>query len=292
MVKVPEKDFMFRGVLKDHAVRFAFGNFKELATTGIIKHDTDPVAARLLGGALSAGALMSVLLNEEERYSIRIDYTAPAAGLMMDISGRGDVRGFIRNAHVMTEVDSIESACGDESTVTVTKSCNGKVLNSGQAKSAFILPEAALSYFFSVSDQVESEICSTLRFRPDPASPVESAFTLMIQALPDCNLDFFNAMREKMFTPGAAEILLSETLGAEEKIGELFKYLCEEQSVPALDFVQVDSPRFFCPCSAEKLWETAKVMLGEADFAKLLEENPDPAIRCQFCNTEHHYPRS
>ena len=26
---------------------------------------------------------------------------------------------------------------------------------------------------------------------------------------------------------------------------------------------------------------------GEADFAKLLEENPNPAIRCQFCNTEH-----
>ena len=38
MVKVSEKDFMFRGVLKDHAVRFAFGNFKELTTTGIIKN--------------------------------------------------------------------------------------------------------------------------------------------------------------------------------------------------------------------------------------------------------------
>jgi molecular chaperone Hsp33 len=292
MVKVSEKDFMFRGVLKDHAVRFAFGNFKELTTAGILKHDTDPVAARLLGGALAAGAVMSVLLNEEERYSIRIDYAGPAAGLMMDISGRGDVRGFTRNAHVMTEVDSIEAACGDESTVTVTKSCNGKVLNSGQTKSAFILPEAALSYFLSVSDQVESEICSVLRFRPEPSSPVESAFTLMIQALPDCDLEFFNALREKMFTPEAGEILLSETLGAEEKIGELFKYLCGKESIPALDFVQADSPRFFCPCSAEKLWETAKVMLGEEDFAKLLKENPDPAIRCQFCNTEHHYPRS
>ena len=33
-------------------------------------------------------------------------------------------------------------------------------------------------------------------------------------------------------------------------------------------------------------------MLGEEDFAKLLEETPDPVIVCQFCNTEHHYPRS
>ena len=65
-----------------------------------------------------------------------------------------------------------------------------------------------------------------------------------------------------------------------------------EEKTPLLDFVQVTAPRFMCPCTAQKLWETAKVMLGEEDFAKLLEENPDPAIVCQFCNTEHHYPRS
>lgn len=292
MVKAVEKDCMYRGVLKEHAVRFVFGNFRQLAETGILKHDTDPVAGRLLGGTLVSGALMSVLLNEEERYSIRIDYASPAGGLMLDVSGRGDVRGFIRNPHVMTEAESIEAACGDESTVTVTKSCDGKVLNSGQAKSAFILPEAALSYFLSVSDQVESEICTVLRFRPEPIAPVKSADSLMIQALPDCDLEFFNTLREKMFSPGAIEILTSETLESEEKIGELFKYLCDEEKTPLLDFVEVEAPRFNCPCSAQKLWDTAKTMLGEEDFAKLLEENPDPVILCQFCNTEHHYPRS
>ena len=66
-----ENDFMMRAVLKDHAVRLAFGSFKELASAGIIAHDTDPVAGRLLAGGLVAGSLMSVLLNEEERYSIR-----------------------------------------------------------------------------------------------------------------------------------------------------------------------------------------------------------------------------
>ena len=64
-----ENDFMMRAVLKDHAVRLAFGSFKELASAGIIAHDTDPVAGRLLAGGLVAGSLMSVLLNEEERYS-------------------------------------------------------------------------------------------------------------------------------------------------------------------------------------------------------------------------------
>ena len=29
-------------------------------------------------------------------------------------------------------------------------------------------------------------------------------------------------------------------------------------------------------------------MLGEEDFRKLLEEKPDPVIRCQFCGNEYH----
>ena len=93
MVKAVEKDRMYRGVLKEHAVRFVFGNFRQLAETGILKHDTDPVAGRLLGGALVSGALMSVLLNEEERYSIRIDYASPAGGLMLDSRCCLDARG-------------------------------------------------------------------------------------------------------------------------------------------------------------------------------------------------------
>ena len=289
MVKQFENDFFYRGVLKDHAVRFAFGNFRELVESGILKHDTDPVAGRLLGGALASGAMMSVLLDEKERFSIRIEYAGPAAGLMLDVAANGAVRGFTRNSHVMCETDDIDTACGDECTVTITKSCEGKVLNSGQIKSAFVLPEAALSYFLSVSDQVESEMCSAIRFRPDPASPVESAFSLMLQALPDCDYEFFNTMREKLFTPSAEAILIDPALAPEEKIGKLFADLCGSDSIPALDITEVPAPRFYCGCSAQKLWETAKVMLGEEDFAKLLEENPNPSIRCQFCNTEHFY---
>ena len=280
---------MFRGVFKEHPVRFAFGNFCRVAETGILRHDTDPVAAKLLGGALISGALLTVLLDGEERYSMRMDYAGPVRGMMLDISGSGRVRGFIRNPHVMTEAADLDHACGENCTVTITKSINGKVLNSGQIETAFAEPEAALSYFFSVSDQIETEIRSVLLFRPEPAMPVRCASAIMLQALPDCDLDHFNTMREKLLSKEAGEILADNTLAPEEQLKKLAAYLCPGDAEAALEAVEVPAPRFECPCTAEKLWETAKVMLGEEDFAKLLEENPDPVIRCEFCGSEHHY---
>ena len=284
-----ENDFMVRLVLKDYAVRLAFGSFTEVASAGIIAHDTDPVSGRLLAGGLVAGSLMSVLLNEEERYSIRIDYPGPAKGILLDVSGSGEVRGFICNPHVMTEADSLEHACGDGATVTATKSENGKVLNSGQAKSAFITPASALSYFLSVSDQVETEIRSEILLRPDPSSPVRCAYAMMIQALPDCDLEFFNQMREQLLSEAAGKILADPLLMTDRKLEALTMLLCKTAEPPAIDAAGVPAPRFVCNCSTAKIWQTARTMLGREDFEKLLQENPDPSIRCQFCNKIHRY---
>ena len=284
-----ENDFMMRVVLKDHAVRLAFGSFREVAATGIINHDTDPVAGRLLAGGLVAGSLMSVLLNEEERYSIRIDYKGPAKGILLDISGKGEVRGFICNPHVMTAADSIENACGAGATVSVTKSENGKILNSGQAESAFITPASALSYFLSVSDQVETEIRSEILLQPAPSSPVRCAYAVMIQALPDCDLEFFNQMREQLLSETAGKILSDPVLMEDRKLEALAMLLCKSAEPPAMDIAGVPAPRFVCNCSAGKIWQTAKTVLGKEEFEKILQENPNPAIRCQFCNKVHHY---
>ena len=291
MVMCSDKDFLIRGVFKTYAVRIALGNFSHAVRTAILKHDADPVAARLLGSGLISGALMSVLLNEEERYSMRLDYQGPARGMILDIPGKGGIRGFICNPHIMTETESIDTACGEKCVVSVTRSQEGKVLNSGQSESAFVMPEAALSYYLSVSDQVESEIRSALIFRPDPADPVSCACGALIQALPGCDLELFNSMREKLLSDEAGLLLSDETLLPEEKLEKLAALLSGIPA-PALEVVRVPAPCFECKCSAQKLWETARIMLGDEEFAKLLEENPDPAIRCQFCSSEHRYSAS
>lgn len=288
MVMCAKKDFMLRGVFKEHAVRFAFGNFGQLVETGILKHDTDPLSARLLGQALISGALATVLLDEKEKYAVRFEYDGPAKGILLDISAAGAVRGFIRHPHLMTETGDPDEACGEECVISVTKSVEGKVLNSGQIKSAFISPETVLSCFFSLSDQIETEIGSALFFCADPGAPVECACGMMLQALPDCDLAYFTKLREKLISPEAWPFLSAIDLAPEKQLADLAAFLCGTSSVQ-LETAWGITPRFECPCSPQKLWQTARTMLGEEDFRKLLSENPSPTIRCQFCNTEHRY---
>ena len=82
MVLRNDSDFLMRVVVNSYAIRLAYGAFRQLGSEGIRRHDADPVAGRLLTGVLSSAALMSVLLDAGEKFSIRIDYNGPAAGLL------------------------------------------------------------------------------------------------------------------------------------------------------------------------------------------------------------------
>ncbi len=288
MVMHLEPDFLLRAVIRTPALRLALGSFRSLDSEGIIRHDADPVAGRLLAGALSSAALMSVLLDEGEKYSIRINYPGPAAGVLVEANADGRVRGLIRNPHVMTTADSVEIACGDAgATVAVTRSKDGRILNSGEVRSAFIMPSAALGYFLSVSDQIESEIRCEVELQPDPAAPVRSADGVLLQAMPGCDLACFDTIRKRLLEPAAGKVLRDRSCSPEDKLRTLSMLLCRTVEPPEMGVFPVPAARFACNCSAERMREMTLQMLGGEDFEKLLQENPNPAVRCQFCGAEY-----
>ena len=289
MVMRVEPDYLTRAVVKTPAIRLAIGSFKDLTSEGLIRHDTDPVAGRLLAGALNSAALMSVLLDDKEKYSIRIDYPGPVRGLLVDANADGRVRGLIRNPHVMESADSVEVACGDaDATVAVTRSCEGRILNSGEVRTAFIMPSAALGYFLSVSDQVESEIRCEIQLQPDPKAPVRSAFGVLIQALPGCDAEEFDGIRNRLLAPEAGKILQDAMLLADEKLRTLLMWLLATAEAPEYAAYPVAPAKFLCNCSRERMRDMALQMLGRDDLRKLFSENPNPAVRCQFCRNEYH----
>ncbi len=289
MVMRNESDFLMRAVVKTPAVRLAYGSFRELCSEGIRRHDADPVAGRLLAGVLSSAALMSVLLDENEKYSIRLNYDGPAAGIIADVTAAGAVRGFIRNPHVMTVADSVETACGEKgAAVAVTRSCNGRILNAGEVHSAFILPSSSIGYFLSASDQVETEIRCDVTLQPDVESPVRFADAVMLQAMPGCDLKVFEKMRNALMMPEAGTAIADRTLAPESRLRNLLQWLCESAEEVDSAVFPVAPARFECSCSGAHMRDTALRMLGEEDFKKLLAENPDPVIRCQFCGESYH----
>ena len=73
--------------------------------------------------------------------------------------------------------------------VAITKSRNGKILNSGKSRAGLANPAADAAFFFSVSDQIETEITVAISFNADPGNPVKRCCGLMLQAMPDCDLE-------------------------------------------------------------------------------------------------------
>lgn len=282
-------DFLMRAVLKKTSMRLAIGSFRDLASTAIIRHDADPVAGRLLADALSAAALLSAVQGNGERATIRIGYPGPVGMLVVEANEGGSVRGFVRNPHVMSEADSVEAACGDAgATVRFTRSREGKILSSGESENAFLLPSSALACHLSASEDIESEIRCEIILRPDPERPVESACGVLLQAQAGCDLEEFALIRDRLQTAAAGELLRSRLGAPEEILRPLLAYLLETPEIPDFAVTRLPAARFRCGCTAEHLRKTAVQMLGREELEQLLRENPNPALRCQFCNAEYH----
>ena len=282
-------DFMLRAVFREPAFQLVLGNFRELASQGIIRHDADPVAGRLLAEALSSAALMTALLGDGERYSIRIGCSGPLGAVIVDAKAGGKVRGLVRNPHVMESADSVEVACGDGGAdVKLTRSKDGRILSSGESRSSFILPASALGYHLSVSEEHETEIRCEIELRADPADPVRASYGALLQVLPGCDLEEFDRIRCRFQMPEAGEILKSCMAKPEEGMRMLLSFLLERLELPEFAQTPLAPARFECGCSAESLRKTAFRILGREELEKLLTENPNPALRCQFCNTEYH----
>lgn len=281
-------DSLMRVIVKTPALRLAVGGFREAAAEGIRRHDADPVAGLLLADALGSAGLFAATLGDGERASIRIGYPGPVGGVVVEANADGSVRGFVRNPHVMAGAGSVEAACGGEgATVRFTRSREGRILGSGESKNAFLLPSEALACHLSASEEIESEIRCEIEFRPDPAAPVAAAAGVLLQARPGCDLMEFERIRNRLGEAEAGRLIRGFEAAPEETLRQLLAFLAGEAEAPESASANLPAVRFRCDCSAERFRNAARQTLGREELEKLFAENPNPMLRCQFCNAEY-----
>ena len=284
-------DYLIRGVLKAFNVRFVLAGTTRLVQDAVIAHDTDPAAAQIFSDALTAAALLAPLLTGEERYTIRWEYPGTAGVLLADVNAAADVRGLPSNPHLMAEGDRAdkEKLFGDgDGMIAVTKSVAGKVLNTGQTKAPLAQPSADIAFFLSLSDQVESEMVTVTRFNADPANPVHTAGGMLLQAMPDCDLERFEVMRRKLGQPAVKELLLNNCSPLETRLRRILAELLAPDSLEEADvnYEFGPEPGFRCSCSEEKMRQ-AMLVLGMDDLKQLFTERDSVAVCCNFCRRKY-----
>ena len=287
-----ETDFLIRGLLQKENIRFSFADTTCTVTQGIRIHDTDPVASKIFAEALTSAALLSPLLEGAEKYSIRWDYPhGTLQGIIADVNAADNVRGFIKQPYLMNEDHSLDDIFGkQDGFVAITKSQNGKILNSGKSRAGLANPAADAAFFFSVSDQIETEIMVSVSFNADPLKPVKRCCGLLLQAMPDCDLKLLEAYRNRMNTDEFKELLLQE-MPVEKQLWTLLKFISGEEK-DNINYEFGTSPGYICSCSSAKM-KQALTTLGKDELEKIFEQSDTtPKITCQFCHKQYSFKKS
>ena len=276
-------DSLYRGLIKDINVRFSYALTSSVVNTAVLKHNCDPVVAHILGRALTAGILTSPTLSEDERASITWQYPGPIKKIVVEFGSESDIRGTVSVKQLMNQIEVEAEIYGDTGSVSVLKSNTKAVTSSGNCEAPLMDVIDDLSYYFSISEQLETDMSITVGFNPDPSKPVSLCQGILLQAMPDCDFEVLERMRSKLKSDKFKK-LLSASPEMDNQVEVLIKELLKDEStVPEYEIHSCPAPTFKCRCSKEKTLNILKT-LNSKDVEEIKEAGENIKVACQFCS--------
>lgn len=291
---VDQSDFLLRGVLAEPSVRFSLAETTDTVATAVLVHDADPVAASIVGRAITSAALLAPLLEEGQKFTLRWEYEGRIGSVLVDVNSSTHIRGIPRKSHLMEPGTSERALYGSGGRISILKSENGTILNSGTAEAGLLDVVDDVGYFFSTSYQIETELVATLRFRPDPSSPVSVAAGFMLQAMPGCDLERFAGIRTALKTDAVRNTLALPGISWNRKLESILGLLPEcgyGQESPLRQTMTVEAsppPSYTCGCSREKMMNAVK-LLDADELADIFRTEGKAEVTCEFCNSRYEF---
>ena len=282
------KDFLYRGFIKDFNVRFAYAHTKQVSNDIVKTHDACPLVSHILSRAATAGVLCSPTLGEEERYSFTLTYPGPIGKVIIDAGAGADVRATASKKQLMGSVQEEQEIYGDTGSVNFMKVDSRRMINNGTCEAPLMDVVGDICYYFSVSEQLETDMYIAVGFNPDPENPVNICQGILLQAMPDCDYEALERLRKALHSP-EFKALVARVPEVDNNFEILLKELlkCEEVK-PEYEIYAAPDPRFECNCSREKTKAILKT-LGEADVKDIVAKNENIAVSCQFCSQRYEF---
>jgi molecular chaperone Hsp33 len=284
-------DYLIRGLVKDKNIRFTFADTTATVQEGILIHSCDPVSGLLFARALTTAALISPMLGEKEKYSLKWEYDGSIGSILADVTENCEIRGIPQNTMLMERVFTVEELYGGKGQITVIKFSEGAVLSSGTAPAGMLEVCDDIAFYFSTSDQIETDFSVMTEFNPNPDSPVKSNSGFMLQAMPGCDLEQFLVYRDKLTSKTVENLLLDKRIPTEKKLWKILEHVFNMNYTSIADKYGVSytfaaSPVYKCQCSREKIESSVK-MLNKKELDEIKRKGEKLKVVCHFCNTEY-----
>lgn len=278
-------DYLVRIITRSGTVRALACVTTELVNEACRRHGARPTASAALGRALTGGALFGALLKTGQRVALRFEGNGPLQKIIVEAESNGAVSGYVG----VPEVDlpdrdgklDVAGALGRAGFLTVIQDLGMKEPYKGvvQLQSSEIAED--LAYYLTSSEQIPSAVGLGVLVAPDGGIAAAGGF--LIQALPGHDENEVDLLMERI----GRLPRLSEQLAGGATPEDLLALIFAD--IP-YDTLEKRALAFHCSCSRERV-ERALIALGADDLRRLIDEQGEAAVACEFCRESYLFNR-
>lgn len=278
-------DQLLKGRLEGWDIAVAYVLAADTVSEAVRRHDCDPAAAHLLGRALAAAVLAGATLGEGQRVNVRWAYEGLLRTIVVDTGPDGATRGFI-TPHHLADADDEGALYGASGSVQMIRTRKGAVVSHGTTRADLLDVVEDANHFLCLSDQVESAMSVTIAMTPDPAQPVYQCRGLLLQALPGCDLERFQRVRDRLYAPDV-RALMSRRDETDNLVENLLRAVIQgEDSAPRIRLSAAVPSRFQCSCHRKKMGAVLRA-LPYSERMDIVRKNEPVVVHCHFCGQRY-----
>lgn len=279
------EDKLLIATAKNDEVRIIAATTTELVSEGITVHECTPTAAAGLGRTLTAGALMgSMMKNEKDSLTIKIDGGGIAKGIIVTAHSNASVKGYIGNPKAELPQNSkgkldVGGIVGKDGMLTVIRDLGLREPYVGQVPISTGEVGDDLAYYFTASEQVPSAV--GLGVLIDTDLSVKAAGGFIIQMMPGYQELTADLIMYRLEEIPSITKMISEGMSAEDILNFIFEGM-------DLKIIGEMKPKYECDCTREKV-ERALLSIGKKDLEELYNEGKSEELKCNFCNKAYEF---
>lgn len=239
-----------------------------------------PAVTVALGRAISGAALMGSILKQGQRLAIKFEGNGPMQKLIAEADWNGALRATVAAPEAMAE--SVPALLGKAGFLTVTKDLGLKEPYSGTVQLVSSEIGEDLAYYLTDSEQIPSAVGLASCLSEDGQLAISGGF--LIQSLPPSDEVAVERIMASIGTLPPLTTLLKD--GTTPR--QLLDILLEGVEHHPLESTELF---FRCGCSRDKV-ERALLSLGKTELERMIEEQGEAAVTCEFCKQQYRFERS
>ncbi|MGV1100505.1 Hsp33 family molecular chaperone HslO [Thiovibrio sp. JS02] len=290
---LPEKlvgenpDALLRFFLADQAVRGVVVRGTRLVNEMRLNHGLGILETLVLGHAYLGAALLSTTLkSKKERLRLQVECSGPIKGLLVEVNGAGEVRGYLQAVPIPVESEptSFDLApffgAGFLSVSRYLEDARRPFTGKIMLEYGNLAQD--LSNYYLTSEQIPTATALSIQF--NQAGEVAGAGGLFLQAMPNAEPALMKGLTARLKDFPSLGRYLAQG-------GELGGVLGERFADFRPEVLARGEVSFHCPCNGEAI-SALLLTLPPADLAELLSKGPFPLeVSCHYCNTSYFFTR-